>query len=111
MRIVQSQMKKTGSSRSSFTTTAPRPSSLPPSHLWCVMWGKYQQASRPVTNLSVKNILWMAGLRGRHWLVGAGDRWGLILFGTNHPSHFPCPGPASAVTFRMCNVDDEHWQG
>ncbi len=111
MRLVQSQMK-TGSSRCSFTTTRSSsliPATIPP--LVCVMWGKYQQASRPVTNLSVKNILWMAGLRGRHWLVGARHRWGLILFGMNHPSHFPCAGPASAVTFRMCNVGDEHWQG
>ena len=99
MRIVQSQMKKTGSSRSSFTTTAPRPSSLPPSHLWCVMWGKYQQASRPVTNLSVKNILWMAGLRGRHWLVGAGDRWGVNPIWDEPPIPLPMPGPCECCNF------------
>ena len=83
-----------GSSRCSFTTQpAPLLSSLPPSHLWCVMWGKYQQSSRPVTTSASRIFCgWLVSGAAIGWW-GAGDRWELILFGPNHPSHFllrPC---------------------
>lgn len=59
----------------------PPSSSLPPSHfLKCVMWGKYRRACvpvSPVTTLSGEKLLWMAGLRGFHWLAGCRDGWGI----------------------------------